>query len=120
MFGVTLDAPPEPGPWLTTDETITIGETRWRILETPGHSPGSVSFYSEAERAVIAGDVLFKGSIGRTDLWEGSLPVLMRSIFESLVPLGEDVRVYPGHGPETDIAAEVRSNPFLAEGFSEL
>ena len=64
---------------------------------------------------MICGDVLFAGSIGRTDLWQGSLPVLMRSIFSRLVPLGEDVRVFSGHGPSTTIASEVAHNPFLAE-----
>jgi hydroxyacylglutathione hydrolase len=120
MFGVDLEAPPEPGAWIEPGEVITVGSAHWRVLETPGHSPGSVSFYAEDERALISGDVLFQSSIGRTDLWQGSLPILMQSIFDVLVPLGEDVEVHPGHGPATTIGDEVASNPFLNEGFGNL
>jgi hydroxyacylglutathione hydrolase len=113
MFGVDLVPPPTPENWLSESDEIVIGSSAWRVIETPGHSPGSVSFVCDEERVVIAGDVLFNGSIGRTDLWQGSLPVLMRSIFDKLVPLGDDVRVYCGHGPDTTIGQEVQSNPFL-------
>lgn len=120
MFGVTLEEPPVPTEFLVEGDVIEFGEARWEVIHTPGHSPGSVSFYDAAARAVFSGDVLFAGSIGRTDLWQGSLPVLMRSIFSKLVPLGDDVRVYSGHGPETTIGRERASNPFLTTGFSSV
>lgn len=120
MFGVPLDDPPEPSPDLDQDAEISFGGVRWRVLHTPGHSPGSVSFYDEQNQTVLAGDVLFAGSIGRTDLWRGSLSVLMESIFQKLVPLGDDVRVLSGHGEETTIGHERRSNPFLVEGHGPL
>lgn len=113
MFGVEVEAPPPPGRFLDEGDTVSFGETTWEVLHTPGHSPGSICFYDRAAGAVVAGDVLFAGSIGRTDLWQGSLPQLMTSIFQKLVPLGDDVRVYPGHGPSTTIGRERTSNPFL-------
>lgn len=113
LFGVAVEPPPEPGVFLEEGDTVTFGGATWEVLHTPGHSPGSVSFYDRATGAVVAGDVLFMGSIGRTDLWQGSLPELMASIYQKLVPLGDDVRVYPGHGPATTIGRERRTNPFL-------
>jgi glyoxylase-like metal-dependent hydrolase (beta-lactamase superfamily II) len=77
-----------------------------------------VSFVDRGNGFVISGDVLFRDSIGRTDLWQGSLPELMRSIFDRLLPLGDDVVVRPGHGPSTTIGRERRQNPFLADGWS--
>lgn len=116
MFGVRIDSPPEPESFLEEGDEIAFGTVSLLVLHTPGHSPGSVSFYDETSEAVLSGDVLFQGSIGRTDLWRGSLTELMRSIFQKLVSLGDDVRVHPGHGPDTTIGAERRSNPFLTGG----
>ena len=113
MFGVELEAPPEPAAFIEAGDSIAFGDVEWDVLHTPGHSPGSVSFVDRKERLVFSGDVLFAGSIGRTDLWQGSLPTLMRSIFEQLVPLGDEFRVLSGHGPETTIGRERESNPFL-------
>ncbi|MGA1493917.1 MAG: MBL fold metallo-hydrolase [Rhodothermales bacterium] len=113
MFGVELEPPPEPVSLLEPDTVISFGDRTWEVLHTPGHSPGSVSFVDRAEGVVFAGDVLFAGSIGRTDLWQGSLPTLMRSIFDVLVPLGDAFRVLPGHGPSTTIGRERLSNPHL-------
>lgn len=113
MFGVELEAPPEPVAFIEPGSQISFGDVTWDVLHTPGHSPGSVSFVDREAALVISGDVLFAGSIGRTDLWQGSLPTLMRSIFEQLVPLGDDFRVLSGHGPETTIGRERTSNPFL-------
>lgn len=118
MFGVTLDEVRAPAEYLDEGDEIEFGSQQWKVLHTPGHSPGSISFFDEAARTVFSGDVLFAGSIGRTDLWQGSLPVLMRSIFSRLVPLGDDVRVFSGHGPETTIGRERASNPFLTTGFA--
>jgi glyoxylase-like metal-dependent hydrolase (beta-lactamase superfamily II) len=120
LFGVEIAKPPPPSSFIEDGDTIEFGNVRLDVLHTPGHSPGSISFYNETSGVVFAGDVLFQGSIGRTDLWRGSLPELMRSIFEKLVPLGEDVRVYPGHGPVTTIGQELHSNPFLTHGFTDL
>lgn len=113
MFGVELEAPPEPVAVIEPGSTIAFGNVVWDVLHTPGHSPGSVSFVDRKARLVLSGDVLFAGSIGRTDLWQGSLPTLMRSIFEQIVPLGDDFRVLSGHGPETTVGRERASNPFL-------
>lgn len=105
--------PVEPTGWLEHGDEIVLGETRLRILHTPGHTEGSVTFYSELDEAAIVGDTLFAGSVGRTDLPGGSWPVLERSIHEQLLGLPDDTAVYPGHGPVTSIGDERRSNPFL-------
>ena len=115
-FGVPLRTPPVPdGNFLTEGDTIRFGDATWEVLYTPGHSPGSVSFYDHAADVVMSGDVLFQGSVGRVDLPGGSMPVLMENIFQKLIPLGDKTRVYSGHGPETTIGRERTSNPFLTE-----
>lgn len=100
---------------LLTDEpeTITLGNFQLETLFTPGHSPGHIAYYWPDANLVFAGDALFKGSIGRTDLPGGDYDMLMRSIFEKLVPLGDDVRVLCGHGEPTTIGYERRTNPYL-------
>ena len=113
MFGVAVEDPPAPAGFLDEGDVVSFGNTELEVIHAPGHSPGSICFYDAASKAVISGDVLFKGSIGRTDLWKGSLPQLMESIFQKIVPLGDEVRVHPGHGPATSIGEERRSNPFL-------
>ena len=90
-----------------------MGQDELKILFTPGHSPGSISFYAEKEKFVIGGDVLFQGSIGRTDLPGGDFNVLAESIRNELYVLPDDVIVYSGHGPETTIGEEKRNNPFV-------
>ena len=85
------------------------------MLHVPGHSPGSVAFYDEVGGALIGGDVLFAGSIGRTDLWQGSMEVLLASIRDKILVLPDDTVVYSGHGPSTTVGAERRSNPFLRD-----
>ncbi|MFW5955494.1 MAG: MBL fold metallo-hydrolase [Rhodothermales bacterium] len=120
MFGIPIEAPPVPDRLLIEGDVIEVGSARLRVLHTPGHSPGSVSFFEEEQRLLFSGDVLFAGSIGRTDLWRGSLPVLMESIFRKIMPLGDDVHVFPGHGAPTSIGRERTSNPFLADGYSQL
>lgn len=112
-YGIPMEPLPAPAGYLSEDDTIALGETKWQILHTPGHSPGSICFFDASNRFVVSGDVLFQDSIGRTDLWQGSLPTLMTSIFQKLIPLGDDVVVYPGHGPQTTIGRERLQNPFL-------
>lgn len=116
MFGIGMDEPPEPTRLLRPGETIDVGNERLTVLHTPGHSPGSVTFYHEKSGTAVAGDVLFRGSIGRTDLWRGSMPILMQSIFQVLVPLGDAAVILPGHGPRTTIGQELEDNPFLMQG----
>ena len=94
-------------------ETISLGSEELQILFTPGHSPGSVSFYSETSGLLIAGDVLFNRSIGRTDLPGGDYDTLIRSIHTQLLVLPDETKVYPGHGPMTTIGFEKMNNPFL-------
>jgi hydroxyacylglutathione hydrolase len=103
------------GPIIYIDEggRITLDDDQLDILLTPGHSPGSVSFYSKEGKFVVAGDVLFRSGIGRTDLPGGDFETLMTSIRNKLFTLPDDVIVYSGHGPETTIGEEKRSNPFL-------
>jgi len=113
LFGTELAEPPSPAGFIEPGGTLRIGVDEFEVLHTPGHSPGSVTLVHRGDNVAIAGDVLFAGSIGRTDLWQGSMPTLMESIFQQLVPLGDDMRILPGHGPETTIGEEKRSNPFL-------
>jgi len=119
FFGMPLAPPPMPRPehFFREGDVIRFGTASWEVLETPGHAPGSVCFYDAADGYVLVGDVLFKDSIGRTDLPGGSLPTLMHSIFQRLLPLGDDTRVYPGHGPATTLGRERRHNPFLTGTF---
>ena len=99
--------------FLKEGEKLTLGEDELEILLTPGHSPGSLSFYCEKDKFVISGDVLFKNSIGRSDLPGGDHEQLLQSIREKLMVLPDDVKVYSGHGPVTTIGEERRENPFL-------
>lgn len=114
MMGVKLTPPPPPDYFLDNDATIGFGNTELSILYTPGHSPASVSFYNATDGYVIAGDVLFQGSIGRTDLPGGSFDVLEDSIRTQLYTLPDSTIVYCGHGPQTTIGQEKRSNPFVS------
>jgi hydroxyacylglutathione hydrolase len=98
--------------YLQENQLITFGKQSLKILFVPGHSPGHVAFYQEEEKVLIGGDVLFYNSIGRTDLPGGDFATLMNSIHTKLFTLPEDVTVYPGHGPETTIGFEKRTNPF--------
>ena len=114
LFGIRVDEPPPPAHALVDGETISVGNATLSVLHTPGHSPGSVCFHDAAGGYVIGGDVLFAGSIGRTDLWEGSEETLLASIRDRLLVLPDDTVVYPGHGPATTIGRERATNPFLA------
>ncbi|MBN8200528.1 MBL fold metallo-hydrolase [Bacillus sp. NTK034] len=98
---------------ITGEQELSIGEFNLKILETPGHSPGSISLYFKDADLVVAGDALFSGSIGRTDLPGGNHQQLLESIHNKLLTLPEETEVLPGHGPVTTIGQEMDSNPFL-------
>ena len=113
-FGVKLSAAPPTEQALEEGDTITVGQATWEVLHTPGHSPGSVCFVERRAGHALSGDVLFQGSIGRVEgLPQTSMPQLMASIREKLLPLGGDVRVYPGHGSATTVGQERQHNPFI-------
>lgn len=119
-FGIAAGEPPTVDDYLEPGQTVELGDTVLHIRFTPGHSPGHVTFvYRPGDDSpddppvAFVGDVLFRGSIGRTDVAGGDFDRLMRSIREELLPLGDEAVVYPGHGPATTIGAERRHNPFL-------
>jgi glyoxylase-like metal-dependent hydrolase (beta-lactamase superfamily II) len=96
-------------------DTIKFGKSELKVIETPGHADGSICLISDEQKFVIVGDVLFYQSIGRTDLPTGDYDLLMKNIRDKLFSLGEDYKVYPGHGPDTTIGLEKGSNPFLVK-----
>ena len=102
-----------PEAFVADGDTVTFGDTTLQVLFAPGHAPGHVVFYSEPDKTVIAGDVLFNRSIGRTDLPGGDYDTLINSIKTKLFTLPDDVTVYCGHGPATTIGGEKKFNPFL-------
>lgn len=114
LFGLTMDNPPEPAGFLTDNQTITFGTTELVTLHVPGHSSGSLAFYNEKNDCVFTGDALFAGSIGRTDLFGGNYDTLIKSIRNKLFVLPPATVVYPGHGNETTIEREIKSNPYFA------
>ena len=111
MFGVPYSPIPDPDHWLEHEEPLTCGTGL--CLHTPGHTPGSMSFYFETEQLLIAGDTLFKDSVGRTDLPGGNMHQLVDSIQSRLYTLDESTIVVPGHGPATTIGHEMRNNAFV-------
>lgn len=113
LYGVPCAAAPEPLRFIAPGERIHLGDHALQVLFVPGHAPGHIALFSEEGRFVIAGDALFQGSIGRTDLPGGDFDTLIRSIKEELFTLGDDVAVHCGHGPSTTIGRERRLNPFL-------
>ncbi len=113
LYGLHMATPPQPSRWLEAGDEIESTGATWRVLHCPGHSPGSVCFYDPTQQFVIGGDVLFQGSVGRTDLWKGSMTQLMQSIRDQLLPLDDETIVFPGHGEPTTIGHERALNPFL-------
>ena len=106
----------EPDRWLEQGDTVRFGNVVLEVRYCPGHTPGHVVFYSAADRVAFVGDVLFAGSIGRTDFPGGDYDTLIRAIREKLFPLGDDVQFVPGHGPMSTFGEERRSNPFVGDG----
>ncbi|OUN60530.1 MBL fold metallo-hydrolase [Alistipes sp. An66] len=115
LFGVKTGPMPAIDRDLDAETEIRFGNSVLRILRTPGHTPGHVAFYEPESKALFTGDTLFRESIGRTDLPGGDYSWIMRSILDVIVPLGEEVHVYPGHGPESTIGHELLYNPFIVE-----
>jgi glyoxylase-like metal-dependent hydrolase (beta-lactamase superfamily II) len=114
MYGMDNFTPVEADMFLSEDQPVKFGNTKLTVLFLPGHAPGHVGFYHAAEKILIGGDVLFQGSIGRTDLPGGDFDTLISSIHQKVFTLGDDVVVYPGHGPSTTVGEEKVSNPFCA------
>lgn len=104
-----------PTRFLEEGEQLTLGELTFDVLHCPGHTPGHVIFVEKTERVAFVGDVLFKGSIGRTDFPRGSHEDLIHAIRTKVFPLGDDIQFIPGHGPVSSIGAERASNPFVAD-----
>jgi len=117
FFGFRIEESPAPTNYLKGGDEITFGNTTFAVLFVPGHSPGHLAFYSEADKAIFSGDVLFQGSVGRFDLPGASGEVLFKTLTEVMMKLPDDVTVYSGHGPETTIGAERDTNPFLKKQF---
>lgn len=115
VFGVKIGAMPSAEIDLDTTPELRFGNTTLRVIPVPGHTPGHVALYEPTSKSLFTGDTLFRESIGRTDLPGGDYSWIMRSIIEQLLPLGDEVHVYPGHGPESTIGHEVIYNPFIVE-----
>ncbi len=117
MFGFPAAASFEPDRWLQEGDKVCFGDVELDVLHCPGHTPGHVVFFHAPSRLLQVGDVLFQGSIGRTDFPRGDYDTLVRSINDKLFPLGDDVSFIPGHGPMSTLGQERRYNPFLSGRF---
>ncbi len=115
MFGFARIEPFEPDRWLEEGDTVSFGDESLGVLHCPGHTPGHVVFFHAASRLAIVGDVLFQGSIGRTDFPGGDHATLVASITAKLWPLGDDVAFVPGHGPMSTFGEERAGNPFVGD-----
>lgn len=112
-FGMSCEAAPLPEKYIEDGEVIMLGSYALECIFVPGHSPGSIAFYNRTNKFVIGGDVLFNGSIGRTDLPGGDHATLISSIKNRLFALNDDVKVFCGHGPSTTVGHERQTNPFV-------
>lgn len=115
MFGFPATPALRPDHWLEDGDTVTVGDQVLEVVHTPGHTPGHVCFIHKPSKLALVGDVLFAGSIGRTDFPRGNHGALLRAIREKLFPLGDDFAFIPGHGPMSTFGAERRNNPFVAD-----
>lgn len=116
MFGFEPVATFTPTRWLHQGDTVQVGPETLEVYHCPGHTPGHVVFHSRADRLAFVGDVLFAGSIGRTDFPRGDYATLVKSITQNLWPLGNDVTFVPGHGPTSTFGQERATNPFVGDG----
>jgi len=117
MFGTPGVKVPSIDRWLEGGDTVEVGDLTFDVLFTPGHAPGHVIFVNHAHKFIVMGDVLFQGSIGRTDLPGSDHGTLMKSIFQTVLPLGDEYQFLPGHGPGSTLGAEREGNPFIVQGF---
>lgn len=115
MFGLKCNAAPAIDVDLDVVDKVRFGNTELRVIKTPGHTPGHISLFAAEAKALFTGDTLFRESIGRTDLPGGDYSWIMKSILEQIIPLGDDVTIYPGHERESTIGHEVLYNPFVVE-----
>lgn len=115
VFGVKIGAMPSVDLDLETMTELRFGKTTLRVIPTPGHTPGHVAFHDPQSKALFTGDTLFRESIGRTDMPGGDYTWIMRSILDKIMPLGDDVKIYPGHGDQSDLGHEALYNPFIVE-----
>ncbi len=113
MWGLPAGKPFTPDRWLNQGDEVTVGNETLKVFHCPGHTPGHIVFYDDKSKVAISGDVLFAGSIGRTDLPKGSFRDLEKSIQENLYTLDDSVQFIPGHGPVSSIGAEKRGNPYV-------
>lgn len=113
FFGIKMEAPPEPEGFLADDQVIECGSIKLKAIHVPGHAPGSLAFYCQEGGVLFTGDALFAGTIGRTDLPGGSFETLISSIKSRLFTLPPDTIIYPGHGEQSTIGDEMKSNPYF-------
>lgn len=118
MFGVKATVAPQIDIDLAGQKEVRFGNTALQVIPTPGHTPGGVALYEPQSKSLFTGDTLFRESIGRTDMPWGDYGALMHSIIERIVPLGDEVAVYPGHGDKSTIGHEVLYNPFVVEALN--
>lgn len=107
----------EPDQWLEDGDQVSVGELNLQVIHAPGHTPGHVVFYNQENKLAWVGDVIFQGSIGRTDFPQGDFNQLIGSIKNKLFPLGDDVTFIPGHGPQSTLGHERQSNPFVSGSY---
>ncbi|GHV01563.1 MBL fold metallo-hydrolase [Bacteroidia bacterium] len=115
LYGLRIASAPTPDVDLSQLQQIDFGDSRLKIIHTPGHTPGHVCLHDPEGEMLLTGDTLFRESIGRTDLPGGDYSWIMRSILERIMPLGDGTTIYPGHGPQSDIGHEMLYNPFVVE-----
>lgn len=113
MFGLTADSLTFTPKDLPEQKEFSLGLFKMDLLHTPGHAPDHIAIYFESDNILIGGDALFKGSVGRTDLYKGDMELLARSIREKIYTLSDETMIYPGHGPATTVGVEKRTNPFV-------
>lgn len=118
MFGVQVGEMPTIDTDLSKTDEIAFGNTKFKVIKTPGHTPGGVVLFEPESKSLFTGDTLFRESIGRTDLPGGDYGALMHSIIENIIPLGDEVAIYPGHGEKSTIGHESLYNPFVVEALN--